>query len=365
MNSGIAKRGKINSLQAVRALAFINILVLHCEGSASGACGVSIFLVLSGFLMMYSYYDRDLSYSLKDSITFSANKIKRLYPLHIIMMVLPMLFSLREIICEFTRKKLLDFIIQIVLNVTLLQAWVPVTEFYFSLNGVAWYLSTCMFIYAVFPFILCHFKKMKINKIIFVGIIVFVCQIIVCILLRCFKPFSNSYFFTYIFPIFRLGDFIIGCCLGYVFLNVDFKPNKIQATVIEFISLITVACSEVVHLKSIGVGGSYHFKYSVLFIPSSVAVVLTFAINKGFISKALACKPIVYIGNVSPYAFLIHRNIIIIVRIFMYKLILSRDSMWFKPILIVVSFGLTVLSSAVYIALEKKVKAYLNNKKAL
>ena len=343
-------------------MAFINILILHCEGPASGACGVSIFLVLSGFLMMYSYYDRDLSCSLKDCITFSVKKIKRLYPLHIIMMALPMLFSLRSIILNFSYKGLLDFIIQIILNITLLQAWVPVTKFYFSLNMVAWYLSVCLFIYAVFPFILRKFKKMKMNKIIFVGIIVFVCQIIVCILLKFFNPFSTSYYFTYIFPIFRLGDFVIGCCLGYIFINVDFNFNRTQATIIEFISLILFACSEFVFLKSIGILGSYHFKYSVLFIPSSVTLVMTFAINKGFISKALAWKSIVYIGNISPYAFLIHNNIIIIVRIFMYKLILSESSMWFKPVLIVVSFVLTVLSSAAYMAIERKLRPVLTKK---
>ena len=66
MNNGIIKKGKINSLQAIRALAFIEILIAHCEGPASGACGVSIFLILSGFLMIYSYLDRELECSLKN-----------------------------------------------------------------------------------------------------------------------------------------------------------------------------------------------------------------------------------------------------------------------------------------------------------
>ncbi len=362
MNNGIIKKGKINSLQAIRALAFIEILIAHCEGPASGACGVSIFLILSGFLMIYSYLDRELECSLKNCVIFSVKKIKKLYPLHIITMLLPMLLVLRGIILDFSGKAVFNFIAQIFLNITLLQSWVPVTDFYFSFNGVAWYLSTCLFIYAVFPFILRKFKKTKMKNVAFIGVVTFACQIIVGIILKLLNLYSTSHFITYIFPIFRLGDFLIGCCLGYIFLNVNFKLNKIQATVIEIISLVLIVFSDIIYLKNKGVLGSYYFKFTVLFIPVSVLLVWIFAINKGVISKLLTCKPIVYIGNISPYAFLIHNIIISIVRVGMYKFILSESNVWFKPVLIVVSFVLTVLSSAAYMAIEKKLRPVLTKK---
>ena len=45
------------SLQGIRAIAFLGIFLYHCELIETGPWGVSIFLILSGFLMSYNYYN--------------------------------------------------------------------------------------------------------------------------------------------------------------------------------------------------------------------------------------------------------------------------------------------------------------------
>lgn len=76
---------RINSLQTVRALAFLSIFSQHCGVGSLGALGVSVFLILSGFLMYYSYFDREIGHTFKECVLFSYTKISKLYPMHICM----------------------------------------------------------------------------------------------------------------------------------------------------------------------------------------------------------------------------------------------------------------------------------------
>ena len=84
---------RIDSLQGLRACGLLSIFFSHSvEGYASfGAAGVSIFLILSGFLLAYGYLQRDTALrqpSLANNLRFAVQKIKKLYPLHLVTMLL-------------------------------------------------------------------------------------------------------------------------------------------------------------------------------------------------------------------------------------------------------------------------------------
>lgn len=88
----IVQKGRpmIKPLQGLRVIAFIAVFLSHAIDTPTGAWGVSLFIILSGFVMTYSYWDRSEekgTLSIKDSISFSIRKIRSLYPLHIIMLV--------------------------------------------------------------------------------------------------------------------------------------------------------------------------------------------------------------------------------------------------------------------------------------
>lgn len=153
-NTVAGRSGHIESLQTVRALAFLGIFASHCGVTKLGNWGVSVFFILSGFLMVYSYYNKPLNTSFKSCLAFSLKKIKKLYPLHILMMLTALVFVAHSLILDYSVKRVILYLGQTVLNVLLLQTWVPSESVYFSLNGVAWYLSVCLFIYACFPPIL-------------------------------------------------------------------------------------------------------------------------------------------------------------------------------------------------------------------
>ena len=219
-------RKKIRSLQAVRAMAFLGIFLFHSgvtAFSAGGVWGVSVFFILSGFLMFYSYSGTDkikecgIIYNLK----FGVNKIKKLYLLHIVTMILAMPWIVKAIISG----DILTSVIKTVLNICLLQSWIPSADIYFSLNGVSWYLSVSLFLYAMFPFVLRQIEKYdRIQNAIAAILIIYFLQIMMffavyCVQTELFHDNALAHWFVYVFPLSRLGDFVIGCNLGYVFLN--------------------------------------------------------------------------------------------------------------------------------------------------
>ena len=82
---------KIVSLEALRGLAFLAVFLSHTGlfnnyFTCLGAWGVSIFLMLSGFVLIYSYYNKNRikKVSIISNFKFCINKISYLYVLHII-----------------------------------------------------------------------------------------------------------------------------------------------------------------------------------------------------------------------------------------------------------------------------------------
>ena len=84
-----SRNGKILSIQALRAFAFLGIFLSHAGARILKwpQLGVSIFYVLSGYLMYFQYASKDIGCSIKSNALFSGSKIKKLYPLHIVTML--------------------------------------------------------------------------------------------------------------------------------------------------------------------------------------------------------------------------------------------------------------------------------------
>ena len=154
-NSTVANNSKITSIQALRACAFIGIFASHTEMLSLGAWGVSIFLVLSGFIMFYAYVGRDLETGVEKNIMFSIKKIKRLYLPHIITMILALVIEVYMFFQYIAPQNARDFYERVVLNVFLVQSWIPDQYVYFSLIMVSVYMSLFIFYVSI------YYKKSK------------------------------------------------------------------------------------------------------------------------------------------------------------------------------------------------------------
>jgi peptidoglycan/LPS O-acetylase OafA/YrhL len=81
--------GTIKSFQGIRFLAFMGIFLGHVDvslGKLAGTC-VTIFFVLSGYVMYSKYRNMDLDTGFVSLINFGWKRIRSLYPLHILTML--------------------------------------------------------------------------------------------------------------------------------------------------------------------------------------------------------------------------------------------------------------------------------------
>lgn len=112
---------------------------------AGRAIGVTFFFILSGFLLAYGYKKRLMTWEISTSDFYKARAVK-LYPLHILCFAAVFLLGIRNFATADLPKA--------VLNLFLLQSWVPSPDYYMSYNAVSWFLSDELFFYLMFPFVL-------------------------------------------------------------------------------------------------------------------------------------------------------------------------------------------------------------------
>ena len=360
------KRPQIKSLQALRALAFIGIFLCHADVNINwSALGVSIFFVLSGFLMVYQYEGKELSVGIKDNLLFSWKKISKLYPLHIVMMVLSVLRILLLYLKNGVGLKKYIFLFgKIFLNITLLQTWVPHHDINVSINGVAWYLSVALFLYFLFPYLKKWINKINLKTVSLVCILLLLCEILLCIPMIRFFGLDNPVYiwFMYCFPVFRIGDFFVGCCLGKWYLDyIEDKSIPVSVATIGEILLFVISVFIVVWAKTEQQNIMLQAlqNWTTIYIPIAALWVLAFSKKQGMLSKVLTNKITLYLGNISSYLFLIHLVIIQFFSAIMdnYSIVLLGYK---KVVIVIMEFICSWIGTIIYQRINKKIKQTRN-----
>ena len=286
----------------------MGIFFSHLGLAKLGAWSVSVFFILSGFVMYYSYENKTLSCSIKDNVLFAIKKVRCLYPLHLLMLIAALVFMVTGFFLYSNRSAEVIFsdILQICLNIMLLQSFVPREEFYFSLNSVSWYLSVSLFLYFSFPFIMSKVKACKSPKAALIKIGILYVLLFVLSGMSQVIGFSKGFqtWLTYINPLFRVFDFVIGIYLGFIYLNKT--TSRGGGTTVECISLLLIIITYLIHINN----DIAWFNDTLLNIPSAGIFVYVLACRKGLVSKCIENKLLLFLGEISPFGFLIHQMVI-------------------------------------------------------
>ena len=363
---------KSNQIQALRGIAFLGVFLSHTGlkwFGAAGHWGVSIFLVLSGFLMFVSYSgnNRIERISIRDNIAFSWGKIKKLYPLHICTMVFMMLFAF--VGGGQTSWRLL--ILKVGINVAMLQEWLPIKNI--SINGVSWYLAAAMLCYFIFPFALTYISKIQSRTTItYIIAGTYLLQIFSSYFLS-FLPTVNgggiflsnmSEWAIYFFPPIRILDFLIGCCAGCLYINRN-QPSqsqqKIELFVVTEIVIANILCvmyeTHIINVIGEASGSYLWWTYSIPFTLSSATLVYLLMEKQSPLGKMITNNITIFLGNISGTAFLIHYVVFQYMKSFMCTFI-SRDFYdhyggWLR---LTIGFVITIVLTLMWIKLENKSK---------
>ena len=343
------KNKRMESLQLLRAIAFLCIFTSHLGINYFGGIGVEVFLVLSGFLMFYNYAGKDVvqHYSIKDAVLFSKSKIEKLYGLHIVMLIVAIPFLVLYNIKK--KYSIYKMITKLLLNIFLIQSWIPIEEYRYSMNNLSWYLCVCAFVYFLFPYIkyILLDKRVNVHRVIVSTIILIVLQILVGLSVQ--KYFVDPQWvqgLTYNSPLYRTIDFIVGCNIAYIYMNVSQIKKFLEknATIMELVSAVIVIVTEVLVYKIWNIEKLMWMKNTVILIPATCFVLLVFVTGKGLVlRKLLSVKWLLQIGNLSAYAYLIHELVIRYINFILSRLMGIQSNIYIAFVVGLIAFVITMI----------------------
>lgn len=314
----------IKSLTSLRFFAAMAIVIQHSSGYFFSteilkriplAMGVSFFFVLSGFILSYVYAEKMKSVGL---YKFYTARFSRIWPAHIVtMLLLMMLIPSEQWVLGSPNGWLIG-----AMNASMLQSIVPVPAYYFSFNGVSWSVSTEVFFYLAFPFLIISMGRTWKIKALGVLILGLCCTYFAD---KFFAPYSpeamNSYTahgISYISPLGRIQEFFIGMLAFRAFLYIKdkkyigFKSN----TFLEVLAVgaVLLYTRQILNLAYLFAGSSFP---GVGELVGNCAMglmfgflIVCFAINRGAVSQVLSMRYFVLLGEISFSMYLIHQIIL-------------------------------------------------------
>lgn len=295
---------KLSALTSLRFFAAFGVFLVHFFQNTNGTedvvvaffrkiavegfIWVGFFFVLSGFILSYSHGGTD-KLSIKYLSSFLIKRFARIYPVHIAMLMI-WVFGF---VGGFQYIDLKAFFV----NAFLLQSWVPDPKSYWGFNAVSWSLSCEIFFYLMFAFLV--FLRTK-------YLIVLAAVLLVGISILQVQLYSDvSYWVFYINPAARLLEFVVGMLVFrlYSLIEVGGGVSKRVASSLEVLSIVVIVLFVVV---AIALDVGKNFRFGVYYIVPMAFMVLAFSFDKGVVSKFLANRYLVYLGESSYCLYMVH-----------------------------------------------------------
>lgn len=358
---------KKQSVQVLRALGFLSVYLYHAGLIPSGGgWGGSIFFSLSGFLLMIRNYHREMSVSFFQNLWWACGKICRLYPLHIFMSVvaLPLLVNRYIGRPHFG----INVGLRVVVNFLLIQSWFPWESVRYSMNNLSWFLSCQFFLYFIFPVIHQCVRKLNTNKKI-IGVIVVTWIIMwgycwtastVCEIHEIKDATLQG--ITYNFPLYRVGDFLIGSLFGVLYVKKG--ENKYSSNIyviLEGVAITVFVIAAVIDWESLFYANNkgYTWWMDAIYIFPAMYVIWNFYNNTGGGNVGpLARTPLTWLGDISGQGYLIHEIVLIYLGIIMKRLFEINISVAWKIVRAGFGLAITLIISWNWIKLQEKFCQY-------
>ncbi|MCM1291222.1 MAG: acyltransferase [Prevotella sp.] len=221
-------------LQSLRGIFALLIFVHHYTVYGkpmiyAGNISVVFFMMLSGTMLTIGYgrkcCEEKFSYW-----NFILKRIARIYPVY--------LLTLIGSIILFPQNHHETSIVPLILDVFMLQGWIPLENFYFSGNPPSWCIADFLFFYLIFPPLYRCAERYPISF--FIGVLAILTAYFS---LTPFLPSSLLEPIIYISPIVRSIDFIIGIiiCRYFILSKREIKQSRKRATVLETAAILLTA----------------------------------------------------------------------------------------------------------------------------
>jgi peptidoglycan/LPS O-acetylase OafA/YrhL len=328
-----ARKPQLKALTGLRFLAAMQVLVLH-NGfyfsdnvvrpaqpllvaapawiqniAASGGVGVSLFFVLSGFILTYNYFDELVAGKI-DRRSFWVARLARIYPVYFFSLLFAYPIFLREALAHHDSMSQAGIVLGVgtTAAVTLLQSWLPQTAM--LLNPPGWSLSVEAFFYLMFPFLILWLVRLSFKRLLTVGLFIWLLSMSVSLLYVVVDPdgmgsgsAATDAFWMNVLkfgPMVRFPEFVIGMVVGKVFLAQRGNENSMGGVFSVLASIIIIT--------ALGFSSSlpYPLIHNSLLAPVFALLIYGLASNRGMIASFLSLPSLVLLGEASYALYLTH-----------------------------------------------------------
>jgi peptidoglycan/LPS O-acetylase OafA/YrhL len=338
------ERLEIRPLTGLRAVAALFVFFFHIQIRwpyvhsgflanliGEGATGMSVFFVLSGFVLTYQYAGQGVSYR-----EYLINRVARIYPIYFLSAVLTLPWIGIDFHAgEFTHN-VGQLVILVFANIFAIQAWFPQ---FFSLwnDGASWSISVEVFCYVLLPLILVGLYRLSDRSFYAVAAAAYIAAVLPGM---SFLLFDNSPSIFYSMPIFRLPEFVLGVCVCIVARR---SPPQGILTAIITAALIIVLIGYLGMRSSVG---SLYVTHNWLVMPAVTMTIYSLSKSRGVVAHFMGSVPIVWLGKIS-YCIYSLQVLIILPLVFHHDAIVSAwPALGNNKVLVLVSLMLLISASA-------------------
>lgn len=292
----MGNRPEIRALTGLRFVAAFYVFVFHIHlrwplapaGSwlanliGQGAIGMSLFFLLSGFVLAYRY--ASLEFSFKD---YFANRLSRIYPVYLLAALLTLPWIGFDPGTDYGLSRIVALVL---IDALVLQAWFP-QLFPFWNNGGSWSISVEMFCYMVLPFVFRPFRTLARKQLLLAAAALYGLAVLPGLTLALFYGEFGRSFYT--LPIYRLPEFLLGALIWFAVLQGVRIPRI----------LLPVALA--VLAAYLGLAGGrlpMWVGHNWIVLPVIALTIFSLATQPGLIGRLLSTAPMMWLGKVS-YSF--------------------------------------------------------------
>jgi peptidoglycan/LPS O-acetylase OafA/YrhL len=283
-----------------------------------GQQAVSFFFILSGVVLAYTYHE-PIRRGVVGWSGFVNARLARIVPLHVAT------WLIATVLCLFFawhHDRGVHPFISWITGLLCLQVFLPSSNNLFKWNGQSWSISCELFFYALFPFLVLPLaRRLRSIKSIVIGMLgVFAAQ---AVLYFCVSGFLIRFLrqrhplfddenarrlrdITLVFPPLRLGEFVIGMCLGLLILRLGNGLKSARSAnlllLLGAVSIVAIKKLPWEHFGPVMAGAEQYLPY----VPFMALIIWTLSSGLTVLTPVLENRCAVLLGEASYSLYLVH-----------------------------------------------------------